>query len=97
MQDIHKDLMILSHSKQSSDTAVRARDDKAKTQILIVVVSLYFIKENKLTYPYYSKPYTVTKIRGSMVRAFRREHSIVRNSQFFQKGGFTATAHPNES
>ncbi|XP_075948276.1 reeler domain containing 1 [Anarhichas minor] len=42
-------------------------------------------KHNKLTTPYNSKPYTVTKVKGSMITAARNGHFIVRNSSFFEK------------
>ena len=42
-------------------------------------------KHNKLTTPYNSKPYTVSRVKGSMVTATRDGHSITRNSSFFKK------------
>lgn len=51
-------------------------------------VTLYFIgSPNNIsnTMPYNSKPYTVTKTKGSMVTASRDGHTIVRNSSFFKK------------
>ena len=42
-------------------------------------------KQNKLTIPYNSEPYTVTKVKSSMVTEVRNGHFIVRNSSFFKK------------
>ena len=42
-------------------------------------------KLNKLTIPYNSEPYTVTKVKSSMVTEVRDGHFIVRNSSFFKK------------
>lgn len=42
-------------------------------------------KRNKLTTPYISKPYTVTKVKGFMVTTARNGHFNVRNSSFFKK------------
>lgn len=87
-------------ASNSSDTAVRARDDKAKAKMKIHTdshrqakphtltpgdtVLHHQPKQNKFNTPYNSKPYTVTKTKGSMVMASRGEHFIVKNSSFFK-------------
>ena len=40
---------------------------------------------NKLTPAYNPKPYRITRKKGSMITASRRDHAIVRNSSFFKK------------
>jgi len=88
-------------ASNSSDSAVRAKDDKAKAKMKTHADSHRHAKphtltpgdtvlhrqpkQNKLTTLYNSKPYTVTKTKGSMVTASRGGHSIVRNSSFFKK------------
>lgn len=88
-------------ASNSSDTTVRSNDNKAKSKMKAHADShrhakLHTLtlgdtvlyrqpKQNKLTSPYNNMPYTVTKIRGSMVAASRRGHSIIRNSSFFKK------------
>ena len=42
-------------------------------------------KWNKLTPAYNPKPYRITRKKGSMITASRRDHAIVRNSSFFKK------------
>ena len=42
-------------------------------------------KHNKLTTPYSSESYTVSKVKGSMITATRDGHSITRNSSFFKR------------
>ncbi|TKS65153.1 Retrovirus-related Pol polyprotein from transposon 17.6 [Collichthys lucidus] len=88
-------------ANNSSDSEVRARDNKAKAKMKSHADSHRHAtphilkpgdtvlhrqpKHNKLTTPYNSKPYTVTKVKGSMVTAARNGHFIVRNSSFFKK------------
>lgn len=88
-------------ANNSSDSEVRARDNKAKAKMKSHADSHCHAtshvltpgdtvlhrqpKRNKLTTPYNSKPYTVTKVQGSMVTAARNGHVIVRNSLFFKK------------
>lgn len=88
-------------ASNSSDTEVRAKDDRAKAKMKSHADSHRHAKphtlipgdtvlhrqpkQNKLTTPYNSKPYKVTKTKGSMVTASREGHSIVRNSSFFKK------------
>lgn len=85
----------------SSDSEVRAKDSKAKAKMKSHADSHCRAtphtltpgdtvlhrqpKHNKLTTPYNSKPYTVTKAKGSMITAARKGHSIVRNASFFKK------------
>ncbi|CAL9697210.1 unnamed protein product [Knipowitschia caucasica] len=88
-------------AKQSSDADVRTRDNKAKSKMkdnadlkrhatphsltLGDTVLHRQPKHNKLSPPYNTKPYKVTKVNGSAVTATRDGHSIVRSASFFKK------------
>ena len=92
---------IYSLAHTASNSSVRARDNKAKAKLKSHAdshchaashtltpgdtVLLCQPKHNKLTTPYNSKPYTVTKVKVSMVTPARDGHFIVRNSSSFKK------------
>lgn len=48
-------------------------------------------KRNKLTTSYNSDPHTVTHLKGSMVTASNKGHSITRNSSLFKKDQYQST------
>lgn len=87
-------------ASSSSDSEVRAKDNKAKAKMKSYDSHRHATphtltpgdtvlhrqpKHNKLTTPYNSKPYTVTKVKGSMVAAAKNGRFIIRKSSFFKK------------
>ena len=57
-------------------------------QSLLQIGDVVLVKQertNKLSLPYDIEPYSITRIKGSMVTAVRPGHMITRNSSYFKK------------
>lgn len=67
--------------KMYADVRNRARPSKIKTGDVVLVRQHV---KGKLMTPYVAKPYTVVKVKGSMVTATRAGRLITRNSSFFK-------------